>query len=338
MRGPSPTACPLGPKTLSRRPMTRIQADLLLLVAAVIWGLAFFFQKAAMDHVGPFLFVAARSGLAAIALAPLAFREIRRHDGIETAGLRRAAMAGGAFFFIAAALQQAGIITATVTNAGFLTGLYVVFTPLLVWMVRGAPPGPVVWIAVLLAFVGTWALGGGTIGGFSWGDTLIAISALFWAVHLIVTGNATRYEAPITFTCVQFAVVMILALAVATLTEPIRPEALWRAAASIAFVGLMSSALTFTMLAIAMRHTPAAEAAVLVSTETVFAALAGALLLNERLAPIGWAGAGLILLAMLLVQLATHAEGIIRRRQFRLRPSATQPIPTNPLDQQGDVP
>jgi drug/metabolite transporter (DMT)-like permease len=294
--------------------MTRLTADLLLLFAAAIWGLAFYFQKVAMSDIGPFLFIAARSTLAACALAPLALLESRHQTseaGGATAdrpGLVRLGMLGGLVFFLGAALQQIGLKTATVTNAGFLTGLYVIITPLIIWLTAGRAPSAVVWTAVGMAFVGTWALGGGTVGGFSQGDLLIAICAIFWALHIVVTGRSPRFGAPVAFTCVQFTTVAAIAAIAALLLEPISADALIKAAWPIVYVGLLSSALTFTLLAIAMKHTPASEAAILVSMETLFAAMAGALLLGERLPPIGWLGAALLLAASLLVQLSPRAK------------------------------
>ena len=294
--------------------MTRLRADLLLLFAAGVWGLAFYFQKSAMSHIGPFLFIAARASVAAIALAPLAMLELRRRanesegPAIGQPGLVKLGLLGGVFFFLGAAFQQVGLQTATVTNAGFLTGLYVVITPLIIWIMARRAPSAVVWTAVSLAFAGTWALGGGTVAGFSHGDALIAICALFWAIHMVVTSRSPRFGAPMMYTCVQFATVAAMAAIAAFLFEPISAEGLVKASGSILYVGLLSSALTFTLLAIAMKHTPASEAAVLVSMETLFAALAGALLLGERLPPIGWFGAALLFAASLLVQLSPRAK------------------------------
>jgi drug/metabolite transporter (DMT)-like permease len=294
--------------------MTRITADLLLLLAAAIWGLAFYFQKAAMTDIGPFLFIAARGVIAALALAPLALLELRHlkreadRPAMDHSGLVKLGLTGGLFFFLGAALQQTGLLTATITNAGFLTALYVIITPFIVWMTAGRAPRFVVWTAVVMAFVGTWALGGATVGGLSHGDFLIAIGAVFWATHMVVTGRSPRFGAPMTFTCIQFGTVAALAAVVAILFEPISVDALARASGAILYVGLLSSALTFTLLAMAMKHTPASEAAVLVSMETLFAALAGALLLGERLTPVGWLGAGLLFCATMLVQLAPRPK------------------------------
>lgn len=282
--------------------MRRIHADLLLVLAAVVWGVAFVFQKTAMDHIGPLLFVAARSTVAALALTPLALREGRGASDQFPRGLVSIAMLGGAVFFLGAAIQQMGIVTATATNAGFLTALYVVITPLLVWIVMRRAPSWIVWPAIAMSFIGMWLLGGGTLGSFARGDLLVAISAFFWAVHVVVVAQATRYSRPVTFSAIQFAVVALLGLTGAMLFETISFSVLAAAWREIAYVGLLSSALTFTLLAIAMKYTPPTEATIIVSSETLFAALAAYLLLGERLSLVGWCGAGLILTAVLLVQ------------------------------------
>lgn len=283
--------------------MRRIHADLLLVLAAVIWGVAFVFQKTAMSHVGPFLFIAARATVAALALAPLAVRESRRASDQFPHGLVSIALFGGVAFFVGAALQQVGLVTATATNAGFLTALYVIVTPFIVWAVLRRAPAWIVWPAVALSFIGTWLLGGGTLSAFARGDLLIATSAIFWASHVVIVAHATRHERPVTFSAIQFAVVAALGLSVALMLEPISFAALAAAWKEIAFVGLLSSALTFTLLAVALKYTPPTEAAIIVSSETLFAALAAYLVLGERLSLVGWCGAGLILGAVLLVQI-----------------------------------
>jgi drug/metabolite transporter (DMT)-like permease len=280
-----------------------MQADLALIFAAAIWGTAFLFQKSAMEHMGPLLFVGARGVLAVAALLPFAWRELQRAATPADAGFWCIALLGGATFFIGAWLQQEGIRTASVTNAGFLTALYVVATPFLAWLAMGRTPSGTVWTAAGLSVIGTWVLGGGTTGAFSRGDALVALSAIFWAMQVVITGKAAPYARPVGFTVVQFAVVGGLGMAGAMMLEEVRLEALRLAGVDIAFVGLLSTALTFTLMTAALQHTPPSEAAVIVSTEVLFAAAAAYLILDERLTPIGWAGAGTILAAILLVQL-----------------------------------
>ncbi len=279
---------------------------MLLVVIAAIWGLAFVFQKTAMNHLGPLLFIAARSTVAAVALAPLAWREAR---AAETAIPRRylaiTALAAS-MFFLGAAFQQFGLVTATVSNTGFLTALYVIFVPIVGRCVSRKPLAWIVWPAVALSFAGTWLLSGGGLAAFSFGDVLVTICAFFWAAHVVVTGEAASYGRPITFTCLQFWLIGSVGLAGALLFETVSIDMIRAAIPQILFVGLLSSALTFTVFSIALKYTPPAEAAVIVSMESLFAALAGAALLGERLGLISWLGAGLIMLATLLVQLGPH--------------------------------
>jgi drug/metabolite transporter (DMT)-like permease len=298
--------------------MRRGTADLLLLLAAVIWGLAFVFQKAAMAHVSECLFIAARSFLASLALAPLAWLEGRRVAPAAPSAtppvlpavlpeVLPIAVAGGVAFFLGALFQQIGLRTTSVGNTGFLTGLYVIFTPLLVWGQTRRQPGPRIWVAVALSFAGTWLLGGGTLTGFRIGDVLVAVCAVFWAAHLLIVARSSRFDRPLMFTAIQFAVVGVLGLTAAVISEPLSwasvTTGLRAAAIPIAYVGLLSSALTFTILAIAMKYTPTSEAAIIVSLEAVFAAIAGAVLLGERLTWIAGLGAAMILVATLIVQL-----------------------------------
>lgn len=283
--------------------MRRFHADLLLFACAAIWGFAFLFQKSAMQHVGPLTFVSARSFVACLALAPLAIYELRRQPR-PSHGLITTAIIAGIAFFLAAILQQTGLVTASVTNTGFLTALYVVATPFIAWALLGQQPAPLVWIAAAISFVGTWLLGGGTLDAFHRGDVLVGLSAGFWALHVVLVGRATRFDLPLTFTALQFLIVALLGALGALAFEPTNAEAIRRAAVDIAYVGLLSSALTFTLFAFALRHTRPAEAAIIVSTETVFAALGAYLMLGERLPPIGWLGAAAIGAAILTVQFA----------------------------------
>ncbi len=288
--------------------MTRLQADLVLLACAAIWGFAFLFQKSAMAHVGPFVFIAARSFVACMALAPLVLREQRQSGVPSLSALAGRALLAGLAFFLGAAFQQIGLVTATVTNTGFLTALYVVATPVIAWALMRRRPSPWVWLAVAISFVGTWLLGGGALAAFSRGDLLVAVSALFWALHLVLLGRVASHGAALSFTALQFAVVGVLGIVAALLFEDIRIDGLRHAARDIAYVGLLSSALTFTLFAMALRATQPTEAAIVVSTETLFAALGAYLVLGERLSPMGWLGAAAILAATLIVQLAPSGQ------------------------------
>jgi drug/metabolite transporter (DMT)-like permease len=283
--------------------MTRIRADLLLFACAAIWGFAFLFQKSAMDHIGPFTFVGTRALLAALVLAPLAWIEHRRSTIPVTQAFTRTGLFAGLAFVTGAVLQQAGLITASVTNTAFLTALYVVITPFISFVLIGRPIAPLIWVAVALSFIGTWLLGGGTLASFGVGDALVAFSAAFWALHIVIAGVAAPMGRSVLFSVVQFSVVAASALTGAILFETITLDSLRAAAPSILYVGVLSTAMSFTILTFALRATSPSEAAIIVMTETLFAAFGAWLVFNERLTFVGALGAAAILSAAILVQL-----------------------------------
>jgi drug/metabolite transporter (DMT)-like permease len=266
---------------------------------------AFYFQKSAMSHIGPFLFLGLRSLLAAVALIPFALREWKTSPP-SSPSIRPFALLGGAVFFTAGALQQVGIVTATVTNTSFLTALYVVVTPFLLWLLRQERPGPRIWLASCLAFIGIWALGGGAIEAFSTGDMLISASSVAWSLYMVVTSASGKLAKPMQYTFIHFLVIAALALSCAGYFEEIDGAAITAAAVPLLYVGILASAFTFGLMAIVVRHIPASRAAILLSTEVLLGAAAGFIMLGERLSPIGWAGAALLFCAILMIQTASR--------------------------------
>jgi drug/metabolite transporter (DMT)-like permease len=289
--------------------MTRIRADLLLLGCAAIWGFAFLFQKSAMSHIGPMTFVGTRALLATLVLAPLALLEHRRSEIPVSGKYLRTGVFAGLAFVTGAVLQQAGLITASVTNTAFLTALYVVITPFISFAVTGRPIAPLIWIAVGLSFLGTWLLGGGTLSSFGIGDGLVALSAAFWALHIVIAGIAAPMGRSVLFSVIQFSVVAAVALCGAALFETITLAGLRGALPDILYVGVLSTAMSFTILTFALRATSPSEAAIIVMMETLFAAFGAWLVFNERLSFVGALGAAAILSAAILVQLQQVRAG-----------------------------
>jgi drug/metabolite transporter (DMT)-like permease len=215
----------------------------------------------------------------------------------------------GLLFFAGMGLQQMGIVHATVTHTGFLTSLYVVLTPVAVWVILGRAPSFWVWMGVLLAGGGTWLLGGGKgLEGFGLGEALVAVSALFWAVYVVVVGLAAGVRAAMVFTWLQFLVAGVLALIAALILESLTWVGLVAAMPDLLFVGVLSSALMFTLFAAAMEHTGPTETAVIASLEAIFAGLAAWWLLGEMLGILGWIGAAMLVLATLVVHIPAPQE------------------------------
>jgi drug/metabolite transporter (DMT)-like permease len=278
--------------------VTRLRANALLLFVAFIWGVAFYFQKSGMDHIGPFLFVGLRFAVAAACLLPFAswghLNEVRSAPPLLTISVFAGVVLSGA-----AMIQQVGMITASVTNAGLLTAMYVVVVPLIAWLALGIPQSTKTLAAVSAAFLGLWIFGGATMSGFTSGDQLILASTILWSVHLLITSRAAKHRNIISFTAIQFLTAAVIAIGSAILFEDIGNMAIIDAIPSVLFVGVLAGAVTFSLLGIAMRYTPASDAALIVSLETVFAALAGYMILNERLSANQWFGATLLFMAVL---------------------------------------
>jgi drug/metabolite transporter (DMT)-like permease len=296
--------------------MTRATADLLLLLAALIWGLAFVWQQTAMAHLGPLTFTGTRFLIAAAAVLPFVLRERTRGPAIPRA--RFGALLGiGAVFFLTVGVQQFGLLRTTVTNAGFLTALYVVMVPAIAVAATRRRVHPAVWPAAALSLAGMALLGGGGIAGLNWGDGLIIVSAFFGALQIVglslLVGNLGR---PLAVAFAQYAVTGVIGLGLAFMFETPSLAGLMGAWREIAYTGLLSGGVAFTLQSIAQAHTPPSDAAIIVSMESVFAALFGALILGERLNLSGWIGAGLVMAAVLVVQLVP----IYGRRWLRRPP------------------
>ncbi|WP_439602044.1 DMT family transporter [Devosia sp.] len=286
--------------------MSRPLAVLLLLIATAIWGLAFVAQKAAMAHMGPLTFSGTRFLLGGVALLPFALIELRRKAVRPSQFTPRLWMQIAvlcAAFFCGSILQQYGLAQTSVTNSGFLTALYVLFVPLIAFVVIRAKPHPIIYLGAPLALVGIFYLNGGRLEAFNFGDMLVVASALFWGGHVFMLGLLTRQTGlPIVLSAITVLSVGVVCLAAAFAFEVPDLQGILDGWVQILYVGLMSTAIAFTLQAIGQQHVPSANAAIILSAESLFAALGGALLLGERLPLVGYAGAALIFCAIILVE------------------------------------
>ena len=285
--------------------MSRKSANLVLLLAGAIWGMGFVAQSTAMDDIGPFLFVAARHAVAAVVVAPFAWVEHRRAAGTATSTIPvRQFLLIGLALFAGMSFQQIGLQTTTVTNSGFLTGLYVVFTPIIGIVLFRTWPHRVVWPAALVAVVGIAMLSGGAVGGWGVGDSWTVGSALAWGFHVALIGRFVGPSGrPLALTFMQFVVTAMLAGLVAVAFETISLPGLGRAGLEVVYAGTLASGLAFSLQTIGQRYTTAPQAALFLSSEAPLAALFGAIVLSERIGLLGLLGCGLIFAAMIAVEL-----------------------------------
>ena len=283
--------------------MSRSTALLCLLLATAIWGFAFIAQKSAMEFMGPLTFMAARYLLGGLVILPLALRENARRP--EPLTRRQWALIGflSVNFFMGSWLQHAGLLFTTVTNGGFLTGLYVFFVPLILLLIFRTPPHRIIWMAVPFALLGLFLLNGASLDGSNQGDMLVIGSAVFWALHVLMLGFLARETGrPVFISSVSFIAAGLISTTGAFAFEAPALGAISLGWIEILYAGLLSTAIGFTLQAIGQQHVPPANAAIILSAESLFAALGGAWLLGERLPAEGYIGAALIFAAIVLVE------------------------------------
>lgn len=292
--------------------LTPRNANLLLLLAAAIWGFSFVAQRVGMRHLGPLTFNGVRFALGAAVLVPLLIRS-RTSSPVGEKPSRsfrlKSGLGVGLILFLGASLQQYGVIYTTAGKAGFITGLYVVFVPLL-GLMMGMKTGRLAWAGAFVAAVGLYLLSARGIVGIDPGDGLVLLSAIFFAAHVLVIGRLTNRIDPIQLAVMQFTVVSVLSLIGAAIFETIETDALKAAAVPILYAGLLSVGVAYTLQVIAQRRARPAHAALILSLEAVFAALGGWLVLSEGLSVKGMVGCGLMLAGILLAQAESEPPSV----------------------------
>ncbi|QJB55619.1 DMT family transporter [Pseudodesulfovibrio sp. zrk46] len=295
------------------------RADILLFITAAIWGFAFVAQRVGMDHVGPLTFNGVRFALGALALVPLVVRMEKGRDkskpGVDKDRLMKGGVLLGLALFAGATLQQMGLAgpqlaefgleASTAGKAGFITGLYVVFVPIF-GLFLAQKTGWATWLGCALAVIGMYLLSFTAELSIAFGDLLVLVSALFWAGHVLLIGKLSpgmdAVDA-IKLSTVQFAACAVLSLIGAVMTEEITLVGLIGGAPAIAYGGLMSVGVAYTLQVIAQRDSQPAHAAIILSLEAVFGAIGGCVILGEVLTVKAMIGCGLMLAGMVLSQL-----------------------------------
>jgi drug/metabolite transporter (DMT)-like permease len=282
------------------------------LLAALIWGTAFVAQSVGSEHLRPFAFNALRSLIAAAALAAasLVFRALRRRAGTDIPRgpryIRDLAVGGGLCglaLTLATNLQQAGIETTTAGKAGFLTALYIVIVPLLgIFLHRPAPW--TVWVSVAVAVCGLYFLCMQEDFSLAPGDALLLGCSLCFSVQILLVDRYVQRVDGVELSCVQFLVTGLLSLAGMLAGEGLPAPADIRAALwPLLYVGIFSSGVAYTLQILAQKDANPTVLSLLLSLESVFAALSGALLLHDRMLPREILGCVLMFSAVVLAQL-----------------------------------
>lgn len=305
-----------------RQPQSlRIKADLILVFVAMLWGSAFVVQRAVSNQIGVFIFNGVRFLLASMILLGVIFvvsQEKSRHRKSKAAsapeGIQRS-VAGwevvyttlaGILLFSASYFQQAGLRFTSAGNAGFITSLYVVLVPLLLWIFWGTKISRITWAGAFLAVIGSLMLSAKNRWELYNGDVLVLIGALFWGLHVILVGIAGRRINILSFAFGQYFLAGVLNMIFSLRFEAIEINWLVQTGWGIVYTGLFSIALGYTLQIFAQKYSPASDAAIILSMEAVFAAMFGHLFLDEFFSYQQIIGCVLILIAIIIISLRAN--------------------------------
>lgn len=283
-------------------------SNLLLLVTAIIWGFAFVALQMGMDYIGPFLFNGIRFALGAVSLYPVIWylnhsqKAPRQETHVGQWQNRYGGMLLGLVLFIAATIQQIGLQYTTAGKSGFITGLYLVLVVIL-GLFFGHKTTLNLWIAVLLSTVGMYLLSFNSLTGISRGDILTLISTIFWAFHILLTAYLSPKTNVLKLAQTQFFVCSLLSLGVAFFTEPIIFDQIKLATIPILYGGLLSVGVAYTLQVVVQKSVHPTSAAIILSLESLFAAIGGWFFLNEILSLKSMIGCALMLAGMIFAQL-----------------------------------
>lgn len=299
---------------------TQLKSSLLLILAALIWGFAFVAQRQGMEHTGPFTFNAVRFVLGAISLIPLIWVMDRKSGQTKErirASFKSASVYGfctGLVLFAGASLQQVGLMYTTAGKAAFVTGLYIVIVPFFGLFLKqklGLNSG----IGAVLAIIGLYLLcmtDNLTLGK---GDLYELVGALFWSVHILMIDRFSRRTDGLKLSLVQIVTCSVLSFIVAFSTEKIELSGLSDAIIPLLYGGICSVGIAYTLQIVGQRNAHPAQAAIILSLETVFAAIGGYLLLDEILG----VRAGIGCLFMLVGMIVPQLPPLWRRRENSVR-------------------
>lgn len=284
---------------------TKFKSTFLLFLTAIIWGFAFVAQRVGAEYVGAFTFNGVRFILGSLSLIPvILIFEKEKFDKVKMKKTVLSAVLAGTVLFIASTLQQFGIVyTGSAGKAGFLTGLYIVLVPL-IRFVGGKKTGVLTFIGAIFAVVGLFFLCmTGDKLTFGIGDIVLIVGAFFWAGHILIVDKFVNDVSTLKFSMFQFLICGLLSMAFAFSTETIDVYAIKNAGIPILYGGLMSVGVAYTCQILGQKDADPTFASIVFSTESVFSAIGGALLLSEKMELSGYFGCTFIFIGIILSQL-----------------------------------
>lgn len=293
--------------------MKNLKGSLILLLTAIIWGTSFVSQKLGMNYIGPFTFGASRFLLGALTLLPviLIFDKINeknrsQEESINLSFNNRDLIVGGILcgcaVFLGASFQQIGIVYTTAGKAGFITALYMVLVPIF-GIFMGRKTDLYTWLGVVIAVIGLYLLS--INEGFSMekGDAIVLIGTVFWALHIMVIDRFVGKVDGVKLSFVQFVTAGILSLIASFIAEEPKIGEIIDCAGPILYSAIMSVGVAYTLQIIGQKYTNPTLAAIIMSLESVFSVISGAIFLSESMIPREILGCILVFIAVIIAQI-----------------------------------
>ena len=293
----------------------RVIANMLLMITAAIWGFGFVAQRVGSQYVGAFTFNAIRFALGSLSLLPLIYlldkkKAPEERQKLSLKGGVIPSVLIGTVLFVASTLQQVGLGYTTAGKAGFITGLYMVFVPLFgIFLKQKITKNA--WIGVIVAVAGLYLLSVTENFTIAFGDLLVLVAAVFWAFHILTIDKFAKEIDPLKLSSLQFATTSILSIIAAVLFESVTLDGLMGSAIPLLYGGLLSVGVAYTLQVVAQKDAKPSHAAIILSMESVFGAIGGALLLSERMDTRGLIGCGLILAGVLISQISFQPKPVL---------------------------
>ncbi len=292
----------------------KVIGNLMLTLTAIIWGTAFVAQRVGMESIEPITFTAARMYLAFFAVGLVAWLSGRKEKEIladksqeEVRAYKKNTLLGGiccGFFLVTATIfQQMGLVYTTAGKAGFITALYILLVPIISFIFFKKKNSWLVWFAVLMGVAGMYLLCMNEGFYLTHGDSLVCVCAFLFSGHILSCDYFTGRGNPLRISAIQFLTASLISTVLAFFMESPAPDKVISAAVPILYCGIVSGGIGYTLQMVAQRYTDPVVASLLMSMESVFAVIAGALLIHERMTLRELAGCLVIFIAIILVQI-----------------------------------
>ena len=280
-----------------------LSSEILLFLAAIIWGFGFVAQRAGMEYIGPFVFNGIRFILGAVVIFPLVFFFVKKNElKKEIIRTLRPSFFSGILLFTASTLQQIAMVKASAGKAAFITGLYVILVPI-IGIFFGHKTRRNLWIGAVLAILGLYFLTDFRNGSIQISDVLLFLCAIFWALHVLYISKISKKYDAVLIASFQFFYTGIISLILALIFEDFNFPLIHSAGISILYAGIMSVGVAFTLQIFGQKHAHPSHSAIILSLESLFGFIGGILIIHEHPSLTSTIGALLMLTGIIVAQI-----------------------------------